>query len=52
MLMVNNKKDPLLEFERLFKIWENTSQKIKKNTFTCRKELEYKKKSEKVLAQY
>ena len=42
------KKDPLAEFERLYKMWVRTKKKIKEQTFPHEKEMEFKAYEKKV----
>ena len=45
-------KDPLAEFELLFKKWERCQHKIKKQTFWQEKEIEYQIVSKRITEEY
>lgn len=46
------RKDPLAEFERLYKMWVRTKKKIKLQTFPHEKEIEFQAYQKKIMANF
>ena len=46
------RKDPLAEFERLYKMWVRTKKKIKLQTFPHEKEIEFQAYKKKIMANF